>query len=65
MTEELKPCPFCGGRAFMLKKELPQDHPITHLSYIQCMDLDCSIKTPEHIWDDIIVRAWNKRTEQK
>ncbi|MFG6599345.1 MULTISPECIES: Lar family restriction alleviation protein [unclassified Sulfitobacter] len=34
MTEQLKPCPFCGGRASMAKSHDPDTHGAFH--FIQC-----------------------------
>ena len=54
--EELKPCPFCGGRPMPIE---------THAGYgfVQCSSCGCAMgeddsKTPEELTED-----WNRRAE--
>ena len=48
---ELKPCPFCGGKA----KAYPHE--------VQC--LNCGIGTPAYNWRSEGVRVWNRRIENE
>lgn len=51
---ELKPCPFCGGRAEMVSLK-----GIT-AKYIECTN--CKISTEVISDDKILFEIWNRRT---
>jgi len=51
---ELKPCPFCGGRAVLNKDYLGH-------FYISCDK--CEIKTDSCVDPNIPIAAWNRRVE--
>ena len=61
---ELKPCPFCGGKAILWVNQM---YPEMR-SYIQCMK--CGAKTDEFMIstnfssDDRAAEAWNRRAEE-
>lgn len=66
MPTELKPCPFCGGEADVVKRTSITRHPvmrgrhIEHHTYIvRCRTCQC--QTAEHAEDTGAVDAWNKR----
>lgn len=52
VSEEIKPCPFCGG-----KPELEIDEDDAILSTVRCRDLECAMGHQEPVY----VFAWNKR----
>jgi len=55
-NEELKPCPFCGGKCCICPVTIEEDFWVAH-----CMDCDCriwgEIKTKEEA-----IEAWNTRS---
>lgn len=80
MSEELKPCPFCGGEAAFIVKEHKSSHySIGCIFKIEC--LDCGLKLPQ-MFDlefsltkhgeinpitnerDKAVAIWNNRTDK-
>lgn len=55
MNEKLKPCPFCGGEAELIKIYNTQWH------YVQCVK--CKVKT-EHKTEQEAINAWNTRVKE-
>lgn len=59
---ELKPCPFCGGKAFV-----EHDHEGIGASYVRCAK--CGVKSIRfyksfaHASDDKAVEFWNRRDD--
>ena len=54
---ELKPCPFCGGKAKLLSRG--------GLHYVVCWEKACRI-TPRTTWHNTkekAIEAWNRRAE--
>ena len=67
MNEKLRPCPFCGGEAYMIEVE-PHTHKIAIWvpdsvgeCFIECTNCTCamSANTKEEA-----VAAWNRRAEK-
>lgn len=54
MAEKLKPCPFCGGEAYIVKLNILFD-PII----VGCKNCGCSVKRTNEVEE--AVRAWNRR----
>ena len=54
MTIELKPCPFCGGKAEMMG--------ITFV-YVKC--LKCGVETMGFREEDEAAGAWNRRDGER
>lgn len=61
--KELKPCPFCGGRA-SIKEIKVYCEPKPYLEYgIQCEMCRCELKVGfSHV--EVAVRAWNTRKDE-
>lgn len=59
MSEELKPCPFCGGKA-----ELYEDHYqyTDHSAWIRCTN--CFIHTQTLFGKNEVIQQWNTRVEK-
>ncbi len=57
MSEELKPCPLCGGRA-----EIWRAHPEgpKRKAWIACVDR-CLVLTREYDTTEEAIAAWNRR----
>lgn len=60
MNKELKPCPFCGGKAEL--------HACTEFAYVKCADCECRSKiiypNAEFCAKDLAVEIWNWRVEK-
>ena len=53
MTDELKPCPFCGGKAELITN---QDGNIAQVR--------CSVCHAHNFWSINAIELWNKRTRK-
>ncbi len=62
MTDDLKPCPFCGGtpRVFSHNNEW-----IGRTWHIECLDDNCGCGTCHHDSKAIAVTVWNRRIEAR
>ena len=65
MTEKLKPCPFCGGKAVIVT----DNHECTSEIYVQCNECFCRTDTYANIGNradeeciKYAVEDWNRRT---
>ena len=59
---ELKPCPFCGGKAELHKVEFSNELQVNLMVYTVacCM---CNATTSYYVYADHAVDAWNRRAE--
>lgn len=58
MSVELKPCPFCGGKAETVHTRSGDD-------FVRCVDKSCHARTRNyHEAESLAVDAWNARYEQ-
>lgn len=63
MSEELKPCPFCGGKAVIEVVE-PHKHIICKMpvykggAFIECTECGCAISGETEIE---VTEKWNRR----
>ncbi|MBM6907884.1 Lar family restriction alleviation protein [Collinsella intestinalis] len=67
MTEELKPCPFCGYRA---RVEATRDAVGDYQGYVECMDCGATVYGPGDMKDAESAmyeagRAWNRRYAER
>lgn len=70
MSEELKPCPFCGGKAQILKRAVKlQGDPWYGTKVervVECDDCGCALFNQQFhegfYDDDAAIAAWNRRT---
>ena len=60
MTEELKPCPFCGCDVNSRPWTYRHD-PDGNMQYIQCPW--CGIRTPSMNNEYELISVWNRRVE--
>ena len=56
MPNELKPCPFCGGEASMIKVDYVRGN-----TYCYCTE--CKAKSPYCLTREEAINAWNRRSE--
>ena len=60
MSKELKPCPFCGGEAKLVKRKLKAGfYPSGGTFYVHCKK--CLIATQPRNKQEPVIEAWNKR----
>lgn len=59
MSEELKPCPFCGSEDVVLQESI-----IYPGEYYVCCNV-CGILTNRYSNRSLAISAWNKRVENK
>lgn len=57
MSEELKPCPFCGGTRIFISED-----PLTLHEYAYCDE--CKASGPEMEDEYTATKAWNRRTNE-
>ena len=60
MKTDLKPCPFCGGKAW---KTVWRNADLKPMYQISCPNEECSIQPFTDYWvdEDYVVREWNRR----
>lgn len=59
---KLKPCPFCGGKAFLIKSK---DFTGRSIYQVYCPATTVQAKTTWFDTEKEAVEAWNRRTEVK
>ena len=65
MTIELKPCPFCKGRAVAkvrtgtARSSIPGHNPTYWRGFVKCTG--CGVVTPQAKSPTAMVEAWNRR----
>lgn len=67
---ELKPCPFCGGREFLVippscKESDPYNPADLAVPLVRCRTAGCWAEVPGKTWDHSkksAIEAWNRRT---
>lgn len=59
MSVELKPCPFCGGKAILKKNRYSSGY------YVTCLSHKCSmiVATCQRETKEEAAEAWNRRAE--
>ena len=62
--EELKPCPFCGGKA-VLKKVATGIGQDGYWYYVRCASINCTVhvSTCSRPTEKEAVEIWNRRVE--
>ena len=59
---ELKPCPFCGGEAALVKRDIQFGHwPSGGTWYVHCKK--CLITTQPRRKADPVIEIWNRRVD--
>lgn len=61
MSEELKPCPFCGGEAYERKDHKASDS-FNFYWHVICEKCHCSSPSYTLGHFDKAIAAWNRRT---
>lgn len=59
---ELKPCPFCGGEAFMIEEQ-DADEPSVNTIKVMCGE--CSCQTDKHYNEKYAIKEWNRRVNEE
>lgn len=60
MTDDLKPCPFCGGEPKIFHHDTKWFGPTWH---IECLDDNCGCGTCHHDSAAIAATVWNRRAK--
>lgn len=66
MNEELKPCPFCGGKAAVAVVSEYSD--CAGWRYVVCTNVECLVRPQTlHCYEEKAdaVKAWNRRAEME
>lgn len=59
---ELKPCPFCGGDAKLVRREQKYGfYPSGGTYYIHCKN--CLMTTQPRCKKEYVIEAWNRRAD--
>ena len=58
---ELKPCPFCGGKAFLSEVLYYCEPGRCTTQFIECNE--CHATTYEYNTEEEAIEAWNRRAE--
>ena len=62
---ELKPCPFCGGKAELSHTDITSEYGRT--SFVFCTKCTASGRmisvSPKYCSDECAIEAWNRRAE--
>lgn len=53
MSDELKPCPFCGSECWFVKDESG--------AYVECMNGFCGSSSGKFVLRNQAIAAWNRR----
>lgn len=68
MTNDLKPCPFCGGLAELRQGRKPDGNVSYGMTWIECRVCGCQTKNYPNdgyygmrFSDDAVLDAWNRR----
>ena len=61
MNEELKPCPFCGGKAEIVDFVLEHEYENKLLYYVRCSE--CTVETDSDEDISVAKSIWNTRVE--
>lgn len=72
MGDEVKPCPFCGGRDIMFTKHVNNDysdyihHPTNDIfMFIWSMCCyDCGATFPNRYRKELLIEHWNRRAKE-
>lgn len=68
MTEQLKPCPFCGKQADLIESEPSKarfNQGCVHFA-VSCSDFNCEVMPKGNLWHitpQDAVKAWNTRAD--
>ncbi len=65
---ELKPCPFCGFEALEKKEPMFHDNTVKGGRIIygyRIMCSSCRITTDQSLKRGLVIRQWNRRTNEK
>ena len=61
MEERMKPCPFCGGEAKLVKRKFKVGfYPSGGTYYIHCKK--CLVTTQPRTSAESVIETWNRRT---
>ena len=61
MSDELMPCPFCGGEAKLHLDPIPFDTWDAHTYVVGCTDSDCAGASGIGLDRQHVIDGWNRR----
>lgn len=69
MSIELKPCPFCGGEAYIVPGVYRDGGYIENCAHVKCTKCGANGDTfsecmPFDVVEQVAAEAWNRRAEQ-
>ncbi|MBO6179430.1 MAG: Lar family restriction alleviation protein [Selenomonadaceae bacterium] len=65
MSEELKPCPFCGAKYSSEKFTAGTVQLMRGEKYFWAICLNCGVRTGEYLGDEAAIEAWNRRAKDE
>ena len=64
MPNELKPCPFCGGEASLIKRKFKVGfYPSGGTYYVHCKV--CLVTTQPRQKSEDVIKVWNRRANDE
>ncbi len=57
----LKLCPFCGGKAKVIKQNHREYKPTY---YVRCTSFSCRVETPQKQSETEAIAIWNRRNKE-
>ena len=62
-AREIKPCPFCGEKAYTQHRTVEVRHETESWYRVYCYEMECGVVGPERSTLDGAITAWNSRAK--